>query len=209
MKRVIPVLAAFALFACDDGDGSSEFSSGIETSKTVSSLTDAEGEQYCAATERSFVGLISKRKGCELGAVFFAEDQQTCNFFVDECVKAPAEDPEPDGFAEEEPECRIAQAENREGCDETIETLDGCIGSIQNLARNALGKISCGDAGNIENLESKFADLPMDLAGVPGCESLAANCPKLFDEGGPMEMVMGEPGENMDGPGENMGEPSQ
>lgn len=194
MTRILPLLAAAALFACDDGGGSSAFSSGIETSKTISSLTDAEGQQFCDAMERSFAGLISKQKACELASVFFTEDQQSCQAFTNQCVQAPPEmsEPEPEGFEEEEDVCLIAQAENREGCDETIETMNGCVDAVRDLARTNINKISCADAGNAEGLEAKFTGLPESPADVPGCESVATNCPKLFEEGGPMDMAMGE-----------------
>lgn len=199
MNRIVRTLAACALAAtaftaCDDGESDPGFSSGFETEKTVSSLTDAEGQQYCDAIERSFSGLVSTRKTCELGAVFFTEDTQSCNFFADQCVQSPPEpEAQPEGVEPEESECLLAVTENREGCEETVETLDGCINSIRSLTRSTLAKIGCGDAGNQAGLEAKFADLPTAPAEVPGCESVATNCPKLFEDGGPMDMVMGQP----------------
>jgi hypothetical protein len=174
--------AALALCACDDGDSAAAdtFSSGVETGKTVSSLTDAEAQQICDAAASQFGNLVSKRKGCELSAAFFAPDAQSCQMFADQCVQAP-EEPAPENEGGED-DCTIADAEKRMGCEETVESLEGCMGSIRGLAVNALGRISCADAGNVEGLEAKFADLPMGIADVPGCEAIAESCPALFDD---------------------------
>lgn len=191
---LLTALTALTTFACDDGDSDSTFSSGIETTKTVSSLSDAEGQQYCDAMERSFSSLVSKRKACEIASAFFTEDQQSCNVFADQCVQAPPEpDTQPEGEAPPEDACLLAQADKREGCEETIETLDGCIEAVRGVTRNALARISCADASQGEALEAKFADLPMGPADIPGCEAIAQNCPKLFEEGGPMDVIVEAP----------------
>lgn len=182
--------ASLALCACDDGDSAAadEFSSGVETSKTVSALSDDEAQQFCDAVESRFSNLVNKRKACELASVFFTEDAQACNLFTDQCVQAP-DDPAPEGEPQED-ECTIAEAEKRMGCDETVETLEGCMGAIRGLTVNALGRISCADAGAGEALEAKFADLPMGIDQVPGCESIAANCPALFEDEDDFPMSM-------------------
>lgn len=183
MHRFVLATTALALFACDDGDSAAaadEFSSGVETSKTVSALSDAEAQQFCDAMTAQFGNVVNKRKTCELSAVFLTEDAQSCNAFADQCVQAPAE-PQP----EAEPgnnDCTIADAEKRMGCEETIEAMEACMGAVRGLTVNALGRISCADADNREGLEAKFADLPSDVSEVPGCETVAANCPALFED---------------------------
>ena len=186
-------LCALTLNACDDGgEDATDFSSGLEGEKKVSGLTDAEGQQFCDAAAASFGNLVSTRKACELTSVFFTEDAATCRAFTDQCVQAPPEpEAEPDDFPEEEDDCTMADAEKRMGCDETVATLEACMGTLRGLTVETLGRISCSDAGNAEGLQSKFADLPMGLAEVPGCESLAANCPELFPEDDePMDFSM-------------------
>lgn len=194
MRLRLPALCALTattlfMAACDDGDDDGgTFSSGVEPSKTVSSLSDDEAQQFCDATERSFGNLVSARKACELASVFFTEDAESCRAFTNQCVQAPPE-PEPEGEPEPQ-DCAIADAANRMGCEETIETLEGCIGSVRSLSVSALNSITCSDAGNAEGLETKFADLPMGLDQVPGCETIAANCPALFPEDEDVSMSM-------------------
>ena len=192
--KTLCALAATALLtcACDDGDDadSTAFSSGLEPSKTVAALTDDEAQQFCDATARGFGNLVSARKVCELTSVFFTEDAATCRAFTDQCLQAP---PEPDAQPEGEPQeeaCAIADAANRMGCEETVEALEGCLGSLRGLTVSTLAQIGCGDAGNVEGLEAKLADLPSDVSEVPGCESVAANCPQLFADDEPMNSVM-------------------
>lgn len=192
LRRLRPLCAfavcALAVMACDD-DASQDpatFSSGVEPSKTVSALSDDEAQQFCDATERSFGNLVSTQKACELTSVFFTEDAASCRQFTNLCVQTP---PEPEG--EPQPgECKIADAENRMSCEETVEALEACLASLRGLTVNTLQQIGCGDAGNMEALQSKFADLPSALSEVPGCETIAANCPALFDEDEPMNMGM-------------------
>lgn len=198
LRRLRPLCAfavcALAVMGCDDdaSEDPATFSSGVEPSKTVSALSDEEAKQFCDATERSFGNLVSTRKVCELQAVFFATDVASCRQLTDFCVQNPEPAAEPEG--EPQPQaCSIAEAEKRMDCEETVETLEACLANLRGLTVSTLGQIGCGDAGNMEGLQSKLADLPSDLSEVPGCETISANCPALFDEDTPMDISMPTP----------------
>ena len=185
----ICALAATALLmsACDsESSDPSEFSSGVGPTKTVEGLTDAEAQLFCDAMQSSFGNLISQRKTCELFSVSFTEDSASCRAFADQCAQMPPETPEPS----DDGECSIADAEKRMDCAVTIETLEGCMGAVRGLTVSTLDKISCSDAGDPEGLEAKFANLPMGVDQVPGCETVAEACPQLFAEDEQMGFAM-------------------
>lgn len=175
MDRVALILSTVALFACIEDRSSSPdgINSGVQSSRTVSSLSDAEARSICSATHARGISLIDKQKNCELTAVMITDNAQGCRELTDLCVQGGD-----DSWAEERG-CYLNEAERRMGCEETVEAMEICTAAVFDRVTGALNSISCDDAGDAETIATWQASVPT-VHTVPDCEAIVANCPALY-----------------------------
>ncbi|MEZ4474485.1 MAG: hypothetical protein R3F60_27590 [bacterium] len=168
---------ALPLVACDDdggGGGGTTVSSGVETEKVVSDLSDAEGQQICDAAANKTASVITPARACTAILAAFSPDAQTCRNAISDCVQEFTSEPATDE------ECLLADATKREGCAATVAEVEGCLSAAIGAASTALARVSCNDAGNAQKLEQILASSPSGPQDVPACASVVEKCPDIF-----------------------------
>lgn len=177
MKPLLPLLClslTAALVACTESGRT--FASGVNLDKSIDTLSDAEGEQFCQARALSFWRVYSTAKGCEIAWIGHP-DPFGCEVFAELCAdNLPQMQDLEDSLAE----CGVSEADLRAGCTETVDTLEGCMNALRRLLLEAMHAVDCRYAGSPEGLQARLADLPDGPGAMPECAPLVENCPALF-----------------------------
>ncbi len=163
------LLAAFAAasFACGGG---TSFSSGVDETKQVKDLTDADAKTLCDNAEETAKDFYENNKDgfCKLGGVLVAAfsggDPATCEATVETCK---GQEPETSGKCEP-----IDTA-----CEATIAEIEACYNDSIEAAEEVFDEIS----------SKSCEELLMDTSSAPGgdvqtpasCTALMEKCPTL------------------------------
>ncbi|MEO0321633.1 MAG: hypothetical protein AAF447_01640 [Myxococcota bacterium] len=174
-------MLTLTLVAC--GDSTAGFGTGLPAATPLGALTDDQVrglcEDFIAEGNATFSSLSTARL-CTFGAVFFAEDQASCEMFVNLCVNSGETPDMPFETTDPVTECADSSAADFDGCEDvTVGEIESCLSSALDAIDAALSSVSCSLAGtDVDPLEG--LDDPFD---VPECAGLPASCLEGLDGG--------------------------
>ncbi len=149
-----------ALGCGDDG----RISFGVDRSRTLSSVTDAEVRAACERIGDDVFDL-SRRDSCELEALFATATVDDCNAAVDACLAEPE-------IPEEPFDCSEETAADFAGCEITVGEFEDCGNDTLDSQESFLRSLSCSDVGT-----------PIMEPETPAsCRRPYAECPEVFGE---------------------------
>ena len=174
-------LCALTLVLGGCGDSTAGFGTGLPAATPLETLTDAQVRGLCEdfiAESNAAFGSLSTTRICTFGAVFFAEDEASCDMVVDLCVSS-AETPE-SPFETTDPavECADSGAADFMGCEGvTVGELESCLSGVLDAVDAALASVNCSlagtDADPLAGLEDAFS--------IPECTGIPTACIEGFD----------------------------
>lgn len=175
---LVTCLALTSTLGCgddDDGDGgggsgrTAAVDSGVDDSKALSSLTDAEVQQLSqgfasAAQSSEFIDAICKMSGvfssaflggagADPSAAPTDEQKQMCNQMYDQCKTAAAQNPAATDLSNAGTYTLPASATGLAGCNVTVGELEACWTEQLKLISDIFGSLSCDAPGQL-NLEA-------------------------------------------------------
>jgi hypothetical protein len=158
--------------------------SSVDSSKTASSLSDAEARQYCQDSvnyNTTHLGEADTRKlGCGFGAAIVAgygaktdaEAKAKCTEQYNSCLAEPVA--ASDAGAPKDP-CANAKAQLA-GCSATVGELNACIVDQFAVYQAASGKDYCADA-KVTSADAGVPSSSSVFADPASCKAARAKCP--------------------------------
>jgi len=177
--RVACTSLALLSFGCDDDDGAN--GSGVEGSKKIASLSNAEWQKVCSSSNAQLSGENNPKVrtgSCKyFGAYFFGAFSSVLSvdggtFDLEECNAEIADCDHPkDSGSDAESGADICKTEILSTCQATVADLEGCFAEVvDKLASFANAK--CEDVvGEDGKLEDRFV-----MDGSESCSKRLANC---------------------------------
>ncbi len=180
LKMSLGLMVGLSLAACggdDSSGGGGSFSPGVDSSKVLGTLTKAESDNLCKASE-SFVNQIfpeakAKDFSCRFTGIFSAlaakndtELQAMCKKAYEACLKAPAPKEDPKGADS----CDKPSA----SCKATVGELTACYNDIKPNFDKLLNSIPACDKATMASL-SAVGD--MKDSTPASCKTLKMKCP--------------------------------
>ena len=171
----------------DDDSGGGDVSTGLASSKLLSSVTPQEAQQACENLQSGFDRRLSQdkliRAFCTLFAAASSESESDCESFRDTCVDQAnqevedggegAMDFEDVGALECDGESEIAS------CQGTVGDFEACMNDTIDQVLAALNAVTCADAGTVE-MEDFDSFGETTFAPAASCEVL--ECPVFGEE---------------------------
>ena len=168
--RISSVLFLGLAVAC----GGTSFSSGVDSSKKVSELDDADATKICEAAEKTATDFAKDNKEglCKFSggiagglAGAFGQDPATaCQMAVDDCLTKDA--------TTETGECMPKVAD----CDATVEEMEACYNDTLDAMNELFGEFASKECAE---LVMDSSESTLNLTAPASCTSLAQKCPSL------------------------------
>jgi hypothetical protein len=189
---VVALAASIAVASCGGSEknqpqaqpGSGPFSTGIAGSKPLGSLTDAEAQALCQASESFARTMMTPEMTCRAAAIGFAglgamsgtatdaEIQQTCSSIYGMCVAgggsvAPATDAGTSTCTNPPANCTTTVAEYEACMNDTRTSLQQSMSAMPTCATLTVAWVlaNSGDAGSSSSTDP------------PSCQAASAKCP--------------------------------
>lgn len=184
MKHRIQTAALLAMSFIGCGGGSSGtgvYSSGIETDRLLSTITEKDRMQICDRFAVFRERVLGTDFVCSFFGIALASISETnppsvaeCVALRDDCENSPDEiDPED--------ACPVSTTTALASCGATIGELDRCLDEEVSALKSLKSQVQCSVISQFPDhpaLQSYLDSLGMGLA--PTCEQLQAKCPDAF-----------------------------
>jgi len=157
-------VSSLSLAACGGSDGGG---SGVDGSKDLASLSDAEIINICEYTNSLISEATFIEISCYADAISGAQDGGNCQMDFDACVAASTPDPQDCSTAADDPLPACASMV-------TVSEAESCF----NAQANAINGYNLSCSTTPEELNTLF-DAPLPAA----CDAAVAKCPELFGQG--------------------------
>lgn len=163
------LLLAFAVAACSGGDGGG---SGVDSSKVLTDLTDADEIALCEHFSSTEAGLEddNAKITCYYQGISAALEGGDCQATTDACIAAE--------MPGEPEDCSTAGDEMYPSCASmvTVGDMEACFGAFFDQAANFADGLSC--ATDLAEFETVLSALPQ------ACLDVQTKCPDLFEDEG-------------------------
>jgi len=156
-------VSSLSVAACGGGDGGG---SGVDGSKNLSALSDAEIVEICEYSESLINQAHSEELSCYVTGIFQASETEDCQTIADACIA---------DIAVEEGDCSTAPDDTLPSCasEVTVSEMERCL-SAQASQVNSIS-INC------ETTPAEISELseqPLPAA----CAPVEEKCPELFSD---------------------------
>lgn len=155
------------LTACSSG-----YSSGVDGSKPVSTLSEEEATTACLNLSDYFLDSVTQadadRFNCYvMGLSDLMATPEQCQATYDACIVDP-----PEGPLDREPiDCTNAMADM--DCNAQVSDVEACVTAQVEAQKSRLDEIDCSIAGNLPELQRLQEELPTP----PECAAIESVCP--------------------------------
>lgn len=166
MKLALMGSLALGLFAVGCGDDESTNVLGLDGSKKLSDLTDADAVTACESYAAwSLANATSLEVNCTVVALAYTSDVDSCTSTRAACIAEGSGTIEPT-------DCSDASADDVPDCDVTVDEYSACVVAMADSNVDFATSLSCEDAGT-----------EISYPGEPAaCTTLYAACPELDPE---------------------------
>ena len=156
-------VSSLSMAACGGGDGGG---SGVDGSKNLSTLSDAEIIEICEYSDSLINQAKSDELSCYVTGIFQASETEDCQTIADACIT---------DIVPEDSDCSTAPDDALPACaaEVTVSEMETCI-SAQASQFNSIS-IDC-DTTPAEL--SELSEQPLPAA----CAPVEEKCPELFDD---------------------------
>jgi hypothetical protein len=159
------VLLVLNLGCGDDGSNGPD-SSGVDRTKPVASLTEAELRELCELGNELFY-TPSLDQSCTTYAALNTSDPASCEQLTVACKES-----DQGGDSEDAADCSRTDVQAAKTCDALAGDIEDCLLEAGRAYDRLLTETSCDDAGTLDGA----------LAPSAACVDLRSRCPSLFTQ---------------------------
>ncbi len=175
---VLVTAGMVAVLGCDDDDGGA-VSSGINSSKQLDGLSEAEGQKLCEEFLSEMTKLLDKEALCKIAGISAAEiaagSVQVCHSTYDGCMKTDRADTMLDEMLDELASCDSEDFsdDGEEGeCNATVGEMEKCANDMLAVYESSLDELSCENFQTFEEPEEPAS-----------CQVVEEKCPGVMEDG--------------------------
>jgi hypothetical protein len=156
-------VSSLSIAACGGGEGGG---SGVDGSKNLTALSDAEIIEICEYSESLIDQANSDEVSCYVTGIFQASETEDCQTIADACIA---------DSVPEEGDCNTAPDDALPSCasDVTVSEMESCLSA----QASQINSISIDCETTVEEL-SELSEQPLPAA----CAAVEEKCPDLFDD---------------------------
>ncbi|MDB4988179.1 MAG: hypothetical protein JWN04_3357 [Myxococcaceae bacterium] len=168
----LAVSMSLAALGCGHDDNAPLYSSGVDSTKRASTLSDADKNQFCRSLDQHVdvvIGFQEIARIVCLPLALLSASQAECEHKLDTCAAQPPSSITVNAQSTHDQACFNSLA----SCEANVSTLEGCVNVNVGLVRAVLETITCARFGDTS--AASDARAVMDPTGST-CASSSSSC---------------------------------